>query len=182
MTAQRTYLLVDGENIDATLGGSILGRRPKPEERPRWNVPLADMESRWGQPVKGLFYLAVDGDIPASFVQALMAIGYQPIMLSGAGKVVDIAIQKTLAALASREDDVMLLSHDGDFAPQMRDVAELTGRRVGVMGFREFFSTELTAIPGIEVLDLEYDVDAFTTELPRLRVIPIDEFDPLEFL
>ena len=26
-----TYVLVDGENIDATLGGSILGRRPRPE-------------------------------------------------------------------------------------------------------------------------------------------------------
>lgn len=182
MPQQLTYLLVDGENIDATLGGSILGRRPRPEERPRWNVPLAQMEERWDQPAKGLFYLAVDGDIPASFVQALMAIGYQPIMLSGAGKVVDIAIQKTLAALASREDDVMLLSHDGDFAPQMHDLAELTGRRLGLMGFREFFSHELTSIPGIEVLDLEYDIAAFTTELPRLRVIPIDEFDPLEFL
>ncbi|MEZ5191645.1 MAG: hypothetical protein R2734_03400 [Nocardioides sp.] len=33
---RRTYLLVDGENIDATLGTSILGRRPQPEE-PRWD-------------------------------------------------------------------------------------------------------------------------------------------------
>ncbi len=32
-----TILLVDGENIDATLGGSLLGRRPAPEERPRWD-------------------------------------------------------------------------------------------------------------------------------------------------
>jgi uncharacterized protein len=30
-----TFLLVDGENIDATLGSSLLGRRPAPEERPR---------------------------------------------------------------------------------------------------------------------------------------------------
>ena len=26
---RKTYILVDGENIDATLGGSILGRRPR---------------------------------------------------------------------------------------------------------------------------------------------------------
>lgn len=182
MANRQTYLLVDGENIDATLGGSILGRRPKPEERPRWNVPLTKMEERWSQQVRGLFYLAVDGDVPAAFVQALIAIGYQPIMLSGAGKVVDIAIQKTLTAIAQREDDVVLLSHDGDFAPQMGDLAALPGRRLGIMCFREFCSQELTGIPGIEVFDLEYDIDAFTTELPRLRVIPIDEFDPLEFL
>lgn len=182
MAQHQTYLLVDGENIDATLGGSILARRPKPEERPRWNVPLAAMQDRWSQPARGLFFLAVDGEVPAAFVQALMAIGYQPIMLSGSGKVVDIAIQRTLTALAERSDDVVLLSHDGDFAPQMAALAERPRRRLGLMGFREFFSQELTRIEGIEVFDLEYDMHAFTTELPRLRVIPIDEFDPLEFL
>jgi uncharacterized protein len=35
---------------------------------------------------------------------------------------------------------------------------------------------------GLEVIDLEYDVDAFTAQLPRVRIIPIEEFDPLEFL
>ena len=30
-----TYLLVDGENIDATLGSSILGGRPPPDPPPR---------------------------------------------------------------------------------------------------------------------------------------------------
>ena len=34
-TGRRTFVLVDGENIDATLG-QILGRRPAAEERPRW--------------------------------------------------------------------------------------------------------------------------------------------------
>ena len=34
--SRTTYVLIDGENIDATLGTSILGRRPRPEERPRW--------------------------------------------------------------------------------------------------------------------------------------------------
>lgn len=31
---EETYLLIDGENIDATLGLSVLERRPTPEERP----------------------------------------------------------------------------------------------------------------------------------------------------
>ena len=92
MTAARTtYLLVDGENIDATLGASVLGRRPQPEERPRWQRLLEHAEDRWEQDVKALFFLAANDELPLSFVQALMAMGYTPVPLSGPGKVVDIA-------------------------------------------------------------------------------------------
>ena len=35
---------------------------------------------------------------------------------------------------------------------------------------------------GLEFLDLEYDVNAFKTRLPRIRVLAIEEFDPAEFL
>lgn len=77
-----TYVLVDGENIDATLG-SMLGRRPRPEERPRWERLLEFVRERWGQPANGLFYLAANGELPMAFVQALLAMGYRPIALSG---------------------------------------------------------------------------------------------------
>lgn len=177
-----TYLLVDGENIDATLGMSILGRRPHSEERPRWNKLLTFLRREWGAPVRGLFFLAVDGDLPASFVQALLAIGYQPIMLRGEGKVVDIAIQRTADALVDRPANVALASHDRDFVPQMARLAEDPDRHVGVLGFSEFLSNELRRIPHVEFFDLEYDAQAFTAELPRLRVIDIAEFDPLDFL
>jgi uncharacterized protein len=181
-TDRTTYLLVDGENIDATLGGSVLGRRPHPEERPRWNRLLTHMEESWQQPVRGLFFLAVNGDLPMGFVQALLAIGYRPIPLSGDGKVVDIAIQKTADALVGQAADVALVSHDVDFAPQMEALAVDTGRRVALIGFSEFFATGLRQVPGVEIFDLEYDVEAFTSRLPRIRVIPIEEFDPLEFI
>lgn len=182
MDERLTYLLVDGENIDATLGMSILGRRPHSEERPRWNALLTAMEKRWQQKVKGLFFLAVDGELPASFVQALLAIGYTPVPLRGEGKVVDIAIQRTAEALEDRPADVALVSHDRDFAPQMEDLAADVQRRVGIIGFNEFMSNELRRIPRIEFFDLEYDLHAFTTQLPRIRIIDIDEFDPLDFL
>ena len=92
-TARTTHVLVDGENIDATLGTSILGRRPRPEERPRWERLLQFVERQWGQPTNGLFFLAANSELPMSFVQALLAIGYRPIPLSGGAnqKVVDIA-------------------------------------------------------------------------------------------
>lgn len=179
-----TYVLVDGENIDATLGGAILGRRPRPEERPRWERLLQFAEQRWQQPARGLFFLAANNDLPMTFVQALLAIGYRPIPLSGAAgeKVVDIAIQRTLVELRRREADVLLVSNDGDFVEQVGDV--LDGRRVGVIGFVEFRNSSFAPLVerGLEVLDLEYDVQAFNERLPRIRVIPIDEFDPAQFL
>ena len=100
MTDRTTYLLVDGENIDATLGVSVLGRRPQPEERPRWGKLLTHAQDAWGNPVSGLFFLAVGDSLPVGFVQALTAIGYRPVPLRGEGKVVDIAIQRTAEALS----------------------------------------------------------------------------------
>jgi len=180
-----TYLLVDGENIDATLGMSILGRRPQPQERPRWDRLLRFAEDTWDQPVQGLFFLAVDTDLPMPFVQALTSIGYRPIPLSGRPdqKVVDIAIQRTLEEIQRRENDVMLASNDGDFVPQVE--ALVSGRRrVAVLGFEEFRNSRFNALVprGLECFDLEHDVDAFTVPLPRIKVISIDEFDPRDIL
>lgn len=176
-----TYLLIDGENIDATLGGSILARRPLSEERPRWSRLLEELQQRWGNPVRGLFFLAVSGELPTAFVQAIMAIGYRPIPLQGDGKVVDIGIQRTLEALRERDADVVLASHDGDFLPLVEELCD-GSRRVGLIGFGEFFNAGYRKVPGLELIDLEYDLGAFTQPLPRVRIIPIDEFDPLDFL
>jgi uncharacterized protein len=180
---RRSWVLVDGENIDATLGGSILGRRPQPDERPRWDRLLTFVEERWGQSSQGLFFLNASSHLPMPFVQALLALGYQPVPLSGGAdeKVVDIAIQRTLRALVDRDDDVVLVSHDRDFVD---DVVRLTGggRRVGVLAFHEFRSAEFSGLPGVELFDIEYDAEAFDAPLPRVRVIPIDEFDPAAFL
>ncbi len=179
-----TYVLVDGENIDATLGTSILGRRPRPEERPRWERVLRHTEERWGQPAQGLFFLAANNELPMTFVQALLAIGFRPVPLSGSAgeKVVDIAIQRTMEALRERDADVVLVSNDGDFVDQVEDL--LDGRRVGLAGFVEFRNSGFIELQeqGLEFFDLEYDVHAFNETLPRVRIIPIAEFDPAQFL
>jgi uncharacterized protein len=182
--SRTTYVLVDGENIDATLGTSILGRRPRPEERPRWERLLQFVEEAWGGPAVGLFFLAANTELPMAFVQALLAIGYRPVPLSGepGQKVVDIAIQRTLVELRGREAGVLLVSNDGDFVDDLGDL--LDGRRVGVVGFVEFRNKgfDQLADRGLESFDLEYDVKAFNARLPRVRIIPIDEFDPAQFL
>ena len=187
VSPRTTYVLVDGENIDATLGSAILQGRPTPEQRPRWERILDFARRTWAQPVKGLFFLnASSGTMPMSFVQALTAIGFQPIPLSGESyeKVVDIGIQRTLAALADRTGDVLLASHDGDFAADVARLLDDADRRVGLLAFREFTSSGLTQLVdrGLTLFDLEGDVKAFNVQLPRLRIIPLAEFDPLRYL
>jgi uncharacterized protein len=185
-TSGLTYLLVDGENIDATLGVSVLGRRPTPDERPRWDRVRDFAQSVWQQPVKALFFLnASSGNMPMAFVQALLALDYRPVPLAGAPgeKVVDIGIQRMLEAIESRSGDVLLGSHDGDFLPYVARLVD-GDRRVGVLGFREFVNAgfvDLTS-SGLQIFDLEDDVACFTSRLPRVRIIPIDEFDPFRFL
>ena len=52
---------------------------------------------------------------------------------------------------------------------------------MGLVGFREFFSNRLQALE-LPVFDLEDDVRAFNAPLPRVRVIDLEEFDPMRFL
>jgi uncharacterized protein len=180
-----TYLLVDGENIDATLGLSVLGRRPGPEERPRWDRVREFAATVWQQPVVPLFFLnASNGQLPMPFISALLALDYRPIPLAGGPgeKAVDIGIQRTLEALVERPGDVLLASHDGDFLPQMTSLLT-EGRRVGLLGFREFVNSrfaELTS-SGLTMFDLEDDVQCFKSVLPRVRIIPLESFDPARY-
>src|SRR3954447_14795356 len=142
MVQRRTVILVDGENIDATLGNTVLKRKPESAERPRWDR-LVDFATRlWGQEVLGLFFLnASSGHLPGPFISALQGVGFRPVPLSGRPdqKVVDIGIQRTLDALVDRPADVLLCSHDGDFVEQMQRL--LTDEhRVGIVGFPELMS------------------------------------------
>ena len=193
-----TYLLVDGENIDATLGMSVLGRRPEPEERPRWDRVLFFCDelasaNDEGAETTALFFLnATSGHMPMGFVQALMAMEYRPLPLAGSGdpeeKVVDIGIQRTLEAIASRVESgqdahILLGSHDGDYIPQVERLLD-AGAHVGVLCFHEFLNAQLAGMEahGLVIHDLEEDVNAFTSPLPRVRIISLEEFDPLNFI
>ena len=75
---------------------------------------------------------------------------------------------------------MLRVNHNAAFAAHL---GGLLGphRRTGVVGFREYMSTQLTAL-GSPLYDLEDDVAAFNQPLPRVRIIPLDEFDPEHFL
>jgi putative heme uptake system protein len=180
---RRTVILVDGENIDATLGNTVLKRKPDPSERPRWDR-LVDFATRlWGQEVLGLFFLnASSGHLPGPFISALQGVGFRPVPLSGRSdqKVVDIGIQRTLDALVGRDADVLLGSHDRDYLEQVERLLG-SGHRVGILGFPELVSGAYAGLD-VTLYDLETDVHAFNSPLPRVRIIPLTEFDPEAFL
>lgn len=181
-----TYLLIDGENLDATLGNRILGRRPASEERPRWDRAVSFVERQWGGTVKPLFFInASSGTFSMPFVQALMALGLRPVLLSGPPdvKVVDVGLQRTMDAITDRSGDVVLGSHDGDFLPHVQELMA-AGRRVGLLAFREFVNTGYLDLveQGLEIFDLEDEAKAFNHPLPRLRIIDLADFDPTTLL
>jgi putative heme uptake system protein len=177
------YVLVDGENIDRTLG-QILEAKPKPEQRPRWDRIRAFAEKKYGRPVRALFFLNAWRGLPGTFIQALRVAGYVPIPLGGGQeqKVVDIAVIRTLEALAGRKGDVLLVSHDADFHEAFAALAD-GKRRLGLLAFKEYLGGDYASVPGVETFDLEDDAGAFEgSPLPRVRVIPIEEFDPNRYL
>ena len=54
----------------------------------------------------------------------------------------------------------------------------------GCIGFREFVNAGFTELAehGLSFYDLEADVRCFNAILPRIRIIPLEEFDPVAFL
>src|SRR3954454_21688733 len=122
-----TFLLVDGENIDATLGVGVLGGRPAPEKRPRWERVRDYARAVWDQPVRGLFFLNATANVPMALVQALTALAYRSALRSAPSdcNVAHAAVQRTDEALAEREpDDMLLASHDGEFAAHVAVLAD----------------------------------------------------------
>lgn len=193
------YFLIDGENIDATLGVNILKRAPHPEERPRWDRVLkydpwapehleADDPSRDARTAKGLFFLNAKQRTAMTFVQALLAIGWTPILLTceePGVKIVDAGIQRTLAAIGESRPgaDIVIATHDVDYLPHITCLLD-AGHRVAIVCFREYLSAQIAELEnrGLLIVDLEYDVGAFNQMLNRLYPIDLNDFDPLEFL
>lgn len=177
------YVLIDGENIDRTLG-QILDAKPRPEQRPRWDRVRQFAEETFKKEARALFFLNASRGLPGTFIQALRMAGYTPIPLTGNSeqKVVDIAIIRTLEALAEREGDVLLISHDTDFREAFGALND-GKRKLGILAFQEYLSGDYLDLEGIALYDLEDDADAFAGgPLPRVRVIPIEDFDPRRFL
>lgn len=183
---QILYVLVDGENMDRTLS-NILGRPPMGDDRPRWDNVLRFSEGLWGgRTTKSLFFINVrpEAPIPGSFVFAIKQIGYHPVPLTGDEQRsgIDVGIVRTLDALAQREGDILLLSHNKEFCEQLHKLND-GKRHLGVLAFEEHLPGAYYEIEGLDVLDIEHDARAFLGgPLPRILPTPIDEFNPEKLL
>lgn len=188
--SKKVYVLIDGENIDATLG-KILERRPNPEDRPRWHYVLSHTRELYPEAeVSGLFFLHSPSDelLPIAFVKALTALGFTVVPLKGTGnineQVVDEGIVRTLESIFDQgSGDVVLVSHDGGYANMVKDLLN-NGHEVSIVGFNEFISSMYVHLQpiGLRLFDLENEVGAFDVELPRVRVIDLEEYDPTAYL
>ena len=136
-----------------------------------------------------LFFLNASGQIPMPFVQALSALDYRPVLLSGPSdvKVVDVAIMRTLEALAAarprrrpaRQPRRRLRRPVASLAAGAGRGGSASSASASSMIERARRARRPTAL---EFYDLEDDVGAFTVALPRIRVIPIERFDPWTLL
>ena len=186
---RKVYILVDGENIDRTLG-QILSKKPKPDQRPRWDKVKIFVEKEFQANCRPLFFLNANEGVNGSFIQALKMVDFIPIPLVGPpdSKVVDQGIIKTLKAIKEQESPghtpgVVLVSHDADFKPAFAELA--SSRQLAIIGFREFFSGEYNSIPRLSIFDIEEEVKAFKSDmgpLPRLRAMSVADFDPTKYL
>ena len=178
------------------------GRRREHRRHPRWTRSWGDGRSprsgragtgcwtsagtRWGQPVQGLFFLAANAELPLAFVQALLAMGWRPVPLSGGAnqKIVDIAIQRTIEAIASpgrrrhagHPRRRLPAAARGAAAPRAAGWA-WSASRSSATGASRPWPTAAWSSSTWSPTSL-----AFNVTLPRIRIIPIDEFDPLDFL
>lgn len=172
--------LVDSHNIDGVLG-QILGHRPKPEQRPRWDRVKTVLCQHLGFDSKPCFvfdqrrftkqvyplyrFLHSAGyDVRTAILQGNYADNDDPVdefildqlhlgldELRGGGAV-----------------SVAVVSHDHIYAPVLAEILR-AGGRVAIVGFLEWFAPYLLSLEdiGAEIVDLEHDIGGFSARLPR---------------
>ncbi len=164
-----TYVLIDGENIDATLGMLILGRRPRPEERPRWERLLQFAQELWEK-------IVVRALLPRRQQRAADAVRPSP----DGDRLPTDPPSRVPGREGGRHRHPADAGRDpsswrrtcswsattGTSSTRCGDL--LDGRRVGVVGFQEFRSNAFLALKGAgsSTFDLEYEVQAFKEPLP----------------
>ena len=120
-----------------------------------------------------------------SFVQALLSMGYRPVPLAGAPTRRSSTSRSSAPwpRIADRDDDVLLVSNDGDFVEGF-EACSTAAAGSASSGSREFRNHEFTRSSGAAWSRSTWSTTSRRSPRgsPRVRIIPIDEFDPLDFL
>ena len=190
---QRPLLvLIDHENIDWSLGDLIGVDNLSQSTRPQWPLLKQFLDEGAGEGPLLVYSYLQHNDANTSFARYLdKELGFRPALLvsephpTQPGQrrpVVDEAIYDMLAALKTRHCDVVIVSNDGGYLPhlqELRDNGIDRDRRFSVIGFSDEIPAVYATADWINVIDLEYDVGAFTYALPR-RYTPtrLSDYDP----
>lgn len=172
-----SHLFVDGPNVDMVLGQCILKRRPLSHERPRWDR-VAEYALRKLGCCNPTFVL--NGDKFARnpklypLFRALRMMNYRvecprDSTIDNSDPVDVYIIRKLLAAIRLRSPyTVSIISHDHAYAPALSQIL-MSGGGVNLIGFPEEMSPQLHGLSdiGAEIIDLEWNIGAFNTNLPR---------------
>lgn len=190
---QRPLLvLIDHENIDWSLGDLIGVDNLNQSTRPQWPLLKRFLDEGAGDGPLLVYSYLQHNDANTSFARYLdKELGFRPELLVSEPHptqpdqrrpVVDEAIYDMLAALKTRHCDVVIVSNDGGYLPHL-DELRVNGfdrdRRFSVIGFADEMAAIYAKADWINVIDLEYDVGAFTYALPR-RYTPmrLSDYDP----
>ena len=186
------YLLVDSRST-ATELGDILGMKPDASTRPNWGAVLEFARKRIlapGGELKPVFVHMAPGH--EGFRHALEEMGYRTAPVNGneispTRRFVEDYICKLLLEAEQLRGigdrpapDIVVVSHGQAVFEAMYEVPE-EGQRLIAIGFPERMPSS-TQFDAIERIDLERDVNAFSTRLPRNTAINVDQFDPTEEL
>lgn len=176
-SAARVRVYVDSPN-DRGILGLMLGRWPAGPDQPRWPRLLETLEA-WYAVDRAEFVFNGDklNDSAWGFHRMLQHAGWSEAAptsaeFPGCHDPVDAyivrRIETDVAAIgAGTLDGVMVIAHDGGYAPALAKVLAIGGA-VLIAGFREELAPGLLALEreGAELLDLEYDLAAFDYRLP----------------
>ena len=133
-----------------------------------------------------MFFFLVERDTPRfrRFADALLSLDITPVILKPKPQVevVDMAILATLPYIPPH-DPLLLLTHDGGYMDGLEPLLS-ANRRVAIAGFPELLSHRYKEHGDIEIYDLESDVAAFSSALPRetRTAVDLSEFDPRELM
>jgi uncharacterized protein len=175
--ADGTLLVWDAPNMDMTLG-NLLGNRPGPAQRPRFDAVgrwLLDEAADPDQVEATVFTNIAPGSAPyvRGWVEAVRSFGYAVFAKPklGPDDDVDDDMRAHIEArhAAGELHTVVVASGDGrNFRDLLEDLAG-DGVVVRVLGFEEYASYATTSTV-IDFVDLEDVPGAFSSPLPRLRL------------
>jgi uncharacterized protein len=159
--------------------GEVLGRKPNSSEWPRWNRVLDNIEHYYHMGFDAHYVLNGNGigDRDWPFCRCLRQFRYWPDAPKGfppgsGGDPVDDFIRREIDRLSLKicggPNHVVVVAHDGGYAPHLRHLLD-GGGRVTIVGFREKLAKELIDLEtrGGEFLDIEHDLGAFDYRLDR---------------